>query len=779
MEEMTIIHDLTIVIVCAAVVSFIFSRFNLPVILGFLLSGVIVGPNAFWGSPIHDEETIKGLSELGVVFLMFYIGLEFDLGKIKRLIGPAFAAVFLQTVAMIFLGMLTAPLLGWSGLNGLFLGAVLAISSTMVTFGVIQGQEGSLKSAHAQLAVGMLILEDIVAIILLVILSGVALTGHFAWDKVWEVTFFVGVFVMMCYVLGKLLVPKILERLVDVRDKEVMLIVTVGMLLGLGYLAVTFKFSIALGSFIAGAILCQTELSETIEKITEPFRNLFGAIFFVTVGMLIQPSALVDSWAIILCIALLVIFGKIGTVWLGLTASGQSARNSFRAGLCKAQIAEFSFIITALGQQLGVTDARLNTVAVGVALVTILATPVLNGNSKKLFGYLSTNMPKSLREFGALYFNYIRAISEQLGKASLFKLIRRPALQVLGYFLLFNGVVITASLAADYVVGMEQIKDYVAYVQMGIWLGAVIICLPFFVAVVRNFDVMLMLITEATLSGTASEQFLSGRLRNIIHTALLGFVLVMFGGIYLSAASSYFPTGAALAVFFLLLFGVSIIFWKRIVRINSRLEWIFLENLDRQSRTKERRRRREAMDKISKKHPWPVDVIEVEIGRGTSCAGKKIMDTKLREQTGVSILAVSRDEYVIYDPESGVPLFPGDHVFLVGDKAQNHAAVTMLEAELPSDKLIPAPPSFQIEKIYLDVDSPLAGETLAGANLRRRFGVNVIGIQRGEEQITALKPEEMLRVGDLLLVVGNKKNIEVFQLEEKLHAEVLEEVEEL
>ncbi|GAB4274042.1 MAG: hypothetical protein Tsb0018_05740 [Opitutales bacterium] len=777
MEEMTIIHDLTIVIVCAAVVSFVFSRFNIPVILGFLLSGLIVGPNTFYTSLIQDEETIRGLSELGVVFLMFYIGLEFDLGKVRRLMGPAFAAVCLQTIAMIFLGVLTAPLLGWSGLNGLFLGSVLAISSTMVTFGVIQSQEGNLNGAHAQQAVGMLILEDIVAIILLVILSGVAVTGHFAWGQVWEVTFFVGVFVMMTYVLGKLLVPKILERLVDMENQEVVLLVTMGMLLGLGLLAVEFKFSIALGSFIAGAILCQTELSEHIEEFTQPFRDFFSAIFFVTVGMLIEPMTLIQEWLPILIISILLILGKIVTVWFGLTVSGQSPRNSFRAALCKAQIAEFSFIITALGEQLGVIDPRLSTLAVGVALLTILATPVLNGNSNRLYDWLNAHMPRGLRDFGEMYFKYIRMVKEQFKKAALLKLVRRPALQILGYFLLFNGVVIVASYSARYVERFTEWETYIPIIQMGIWVAAVIISLPFFVAVVRNFDAMLMLITEAILSRTASEQFMQGRIRNVLHSILLGVVLIICGGIYFSASASYFPTGASLGFFVLLLLGVSFVFWKQIVHINSKLEWMFVDNLDRQARTKEHENRRKAMQKISDKHPWPIDVCEVAIEAGTSCAGKKIMETGLRQEAGVSILAISRGDYVVYDPDSGVPLFPGDHVFLVGEKSQNEHAKRLLgerTAVLPSEYA----PSFQIEKVYLDEASPIVGNTLAGANLRRRFGINVIGLQRGEERVTALKPEEILCAGDLLLIVGSRKSIETFQIEEKAYSETLETVTE-
>ena len=252
----TIIHDLTVVVVCAAGVSYLFSRFNWPVILGYLLAGVLVGPNTFYDSPVQNSATIESLSELGVVFLMFYIGMEFDLSKLKSLLGSALPAVLLQTVGMLFLGVMTAPVFGWSSVNGLFLGGVLAISSTMVTFGVMR-EQGTHKHSHGQMVVGILILEDIVAIILLVVLAGVGEHAAFSWGDVGQSIFLVGVFVMVVFVAGKMLTPRLIKRLQVMDNLEVILLVIMGLMLGLGYFAEYFDLSIALGAFLAGAILSQ------------------------------------------------------------------------------------------------------------------------------------------------------------------------------------------------------------------------------------------------------------------------------------------------------------------------------------------------------------------------------------------------------------------------------------------------------------------------------------------------------------------------------------------
>jgi len=395
------IHDLTIIVVCAAAVSYVFSRFNWPVILGYLLAGVLVGPNPFYDSPILNRETVENLSELGVMFLMFYIGLEFDLSKLKSLLGSALPAVLLQTIGMIFLGVMTAPVFGWSSVNGLFLGGVLAISSTMVTFSVMR-EQGALSQSYGQLALGILILEDIVAIILLVLLAGVGETSVFAWSDVGQSVFLVCVFVTVTYVLGKLLTPKLLSNLEKLASTEVVLLVIMALLMGLSFMADYFHFSIALGSFVAGAILANSILSHQIETFTEPFRHLFSAIFFVTVGMLIDPRILMEQWAPILLVAFLVIFGKVTTCYLGLGLSGQNLRSSFRAALSKAQIGEFSFIISKLGQSLGVTDPRFESLTVGVALVTILATPVLSARSDRLYDVLSNRVPEPIKKFNKL-----------------------------------------------------------------------------------------------------------------------------------------------------------------------------------------------------------------------------------------------------------------------------------------------------------------------------------------------------------------------------------------
>jgi monovalent cation:H+ antiporter-2, CPA2 family len=756
----TLFHDLTIISVCAAIVAFIFSRLKISLILGYLLCGLVLGPHLFYKSPILSESSVSDLGGLGVIFLMFYIGLEFDLSKLKTMLGSALPAVLLQTVVMMFVGLLTAPLFGWSSINGFFMGSILAISSTMVTFSVMRDQ-GATKLAHGQLAVGILILEDIVAIMLLVLLSGVAVNGEFAWHELGETTFVVLIFVMTVFVLGKLLAPGLLRSLQKMDSLEVVLLVTLGLLLGVGFLALDFKFEPALGAFLAGAILSHSILSEQIEKLTEPFRFLFSAIFFVTVGMQIDLGVIFGEWGSILLVSVLVIVGKMITCWLGLAMSGQSARSSFRAAIAKAQIGEFSFIIAALGQSLGVVDPRLSSITVGAALLTILATPIFSKHSDSIFDWLANRTPETAKQFGIFYKGLLQTISEHFDGSTWLNLVQRPLLQIVGYFLLFNGTLFATALVAQHLGAMGEIYGWMDIIRSSVWIAGGIFCLPFLIAVIRNLDAILLILTEATFTHAGSERVLGSRMSQIFHSVLLGFVLVLFGGIYLSAATDYFPSGVSLIGFALLLIAVGFGFWKKIVKINSRLENLFIESLEKEVRSFDEVRLQAMLEKIAEKYPWPLNLLEIIINDQCASVGQRLMDLRLREKSGATVIAIGRGGLIHYAPEPELPLFPGDHIFVTGEANQNEEAQRLLTTHsLPGEaKVMTIGEGFHLEKIFLTPDAPWIGQTLAETNLRRLYGVSVVGIQREEQRISSPSAEELLHAGDLLLVVGDPKSI--------------------
>lgn len=762
MEAGSIIRDLAVVLVCAAFVTVVFRALRLPVLLGYLLAGLLVGPNFLPHSPIKGLETIKDLSDLGVAFLMFYIGLEFDLKKIQRIFGSAFMGVALQTIFMIFVGVLSAPLLGWKSLDGLFLGGLLAISSTMITIPILQSQD-AMKANFAQVAIGMLILEDILAIIILVIFTGVGVTGQFHWGKAWQNVFLVGVFIVVVYSIGKLVAPYLLKALKKFGTSEMITVVSVALLLGIGELAEQFHFSIALGAFLAGSILSQSALAHEIEKAIDPLKDLFTAVFFVTVGMRIEPNLLLHYWLSITLLTLVVVIGKILVVWLGLFLSGQKSRTSFKAAVCKAQIGEFSFVIAALGAQYSLTDPGLGTIAVGVALGTILLVYPLSKNVVPIYDYISSKIPDKVKELGSLYTNYNVTIREQLSKSAFLMLLKRPALQILVNFLLFNGVLIGAYLAQIHIENFEWLIEYETVLVYTIWIIGAICCLPFLISIVRNLEVIVLLITESAFSLKTSRIFKRGRMRNILNTVLVYLVLVFFGGFYLTVASPFLPSGVALIAFIGFVTLLGLLFWRYVVKVNSRLEQLFIESIASEVQITQDGRRDEAMKVFSKKHPWKIKLHDVEIKPNTLACGKKIRNLNLREKTNVTIVGISRGHYTIYDPEPEVPVFPGDHLILIGSDQEIEAAKRILTSAADKSDREMLGGKFEIDSIYLGSFSPIVGNTLSDANLRKTYKVNVIGIQRGELRLSAPKPEEILKAHDILIVVAGKKTIANFR----------------
>ncbi|WP_269537712.1 cation:proton antiporter [Cerasicoccus fimbriatus] len=757
-----LINDLAIVLMCAAGVTLLFKRLKLPVFLGYLLSGFLVGPNLWERSPVHDLETIQALSELGVVFLMFSLGLEFDLRRLRQVLGPAMLAIILQTLLMLFIGSQAAPLMGLGVVQGLFLGSILAISSSMVTVAILK-ELGRWQKPHAQLAVGVLILEDILAIALLVILSGVAVTGALNWAAVGGVTFLICLFVVFIYFVGKLAAPRLLDALERHGSSELITICVVALMLGLCFVAELWGLSVALGAFLAGSILSQTSLTEQIEHSTEPLRNVFCAVFFVSAGMLINPETLWDNALVIILLTLAMQPAKVISVWLGFFLAGQRTETSFRAATVKSQIGEFSFIIAALGQQLGVTDASLMSIAVGVSVLSTGGSIVLAKNSDPLHAWLARRLPRGLSTLAEFYRNLLDGLGGQAQRTVLLKLVKRPLLQILFNFLLLNAFLLIASVASN------QLGEYIEEPELrmlsglAVWLLAGLIALPFVTAMIRNLSAIVMMITDTMLSTGATRSFIQGRMRNIFNGAIVVAVVLLVGGIYLSVAAQYLPSGTALAAFLLLILLAAVFFWNRIIRINSQLEYMFMESFNQRVVSEEKSRRDATLEAIEKRYPWPVSVEEVTVPPGGKMCGRTLREANLRAATGASAVALARAGQVLYDLDPDEIIFPGDHWYLFGNHGQIRDAVRLFTAAGSSLVKTPAAPDLRIEKLYVTRESQLVDETLASAELRQKHGVTVLGIQRGEHRITNPPPEEIIHAQDVLYVVGETSAIEALQ----------------
>lgn len=757
------IADFGLVLAAAGLAAMLFRILQWPLIFGYLLAGIIIGPHVLPIPLVEDRQAIQSISELGVIFLLFFIGLEFDLKRLQRVLGPALIGLLLQTFTMLYLARLLGPALGWNAVNTLFFGSLLAISSSMVTVRVLR-DSNRLREAPSQFTIGILILEDVLAVILLVVLTGVALTRTFAWDAVGLVVVAMLLFIVVVFLIGRTFVPWLYSRICGQNpDPEVMTLMSVGLVMAVSLLALKLEFSPALGAFVAGTLFSSTAVARQVETMNRSLHDVFTAVFFVAVGMQLDPALLFDEAGWILLVAVLVIVGKTISCSTGLVLSGQRGQTAFKAAVPKAQIGEFSFIIAALGNNLGVLDPQLTSIAYGVALLTILATPPLTARTEEIHGFCRRALPNGILGFLQTYRQFIEGLAVGLGRSVVLRLIRRPLLQVVLYFLLITGLVIVESVASRHLFPLFQEAPFPYLWKPLYWLLAGLLLAPFLFAVLRNLNAIAFVLTDALISREGRTPYYLPNLKQMISGLILGLFTVFLALMFLVLAAPYLPEQALPGLLGLIVLLAIVFFRGRLIRVNSQMELLFINTFREDVSTREEGRRQEILSMIKDQTPWDVAVEDIMLPRRSTYSGSLIRDLGWRSNYGVNILALCRYNSVVFDPAPGAPVFSGDRIIVSGKPesitAVREAAHQQLAAE---DRPSPGKRHFRLQQIFVPPRSELDGQTLAGAHVRQRFRVTVIGIQQEEKRILNPSPDHLIHAGDVLLIAGLPERIEAF-----------------
>ena len=550
-----------------------------PVVLGYIVAGFIIGPHTPPFGLIHDEETIKTLAELGVIFLMFCLGLEFSLRKLFKVGATAFIAAFLEIVLMIWIGYEIGRWFDWNTMDSLFLGAILAISSTTIIVKALNDLKMK-NERFAQLIFGVLIVEDILGIGIIALLSGIAVSGTVSSGEVFSTVGKLSLFMIVALVIGILLVPRLLAYVAKFESNEMLLITVLGLCFGFCLLVVKLEYSMVLGAFLIGAIMAESRQLLKIERLIEPVRDLFSAIFFVAIGLMIDPQVLIDyAWPIVV-ITLAVVLGKMLSCGMGAFIAGNDGRTSLRVGMGLSQIGEFSFIIAALGMTLQVTSDFLYPVAVAVSAITTLLTPYLIRAADPLSLKLASVVPKRLSRVLSLYGEWLRSIQPQGEGAMLAAMIRRILLQVgvnlaLVVAIFFSGGYFAARIG-EY---LSQWLPDVAQQKALIWGAALLLSLPFLIAAYRKLKALSMLLAEMGVKPEMAGRH-TQRVRRVIAEVIpLLSLLVIF--LLLSALSaSILPTSELLLVIAVVAAVVVAVLWRWFIRVHTRMQIALLETLE-------------------------------------------------------------------------------------------------------------------------------------------------------------------------------------------------------
>src|SRR5471032_2679085 len=486
------IQDLAVIMAIAGVVTVLFHRLKQPVVLGYIVAGVIIGPYTPPFQLIHDEATIKTLGELGVVFLMFSLGLEFSLKKLFKVGATAFVAAASEIVLMIWIGYEIGLWFGWNAMDSLFLGAMLAISSTTIIVKALS-ELGMKGEPFAQLIFGILIVEDILAIAMLVLLSGIAQTGSVSAGMAFVTLGKLLLFMTVSMVVGILIVPRALDYVAKAKSDEMLLVTVLGFCFGFCLLVVKLDYSIALGAFLIGAIMAESRNLQRIEHLIAPVRDMFSAIFFVTIGLMLNPAVLVDYWWPIAVITVAVVFGKIVSCGLGTFLAGQDGRTSMRVGMTVSQIGEFSFIIASLGLTLKVTSAFLYPIAVAVSALT---------------RRLGQVMPPMIANVFSLYGQWLRSLSTETGEPTVFSMTRRIVLQIAVNLALVAAIFLIVSYSAPYTSTLlARWLDSEPMQRVVLWSLALVVSMPFLVAVYRKTKSLALLLAEVGVKPATAGRF--------------------------------------------------------------------------------------------------------------------------------------------------------------------------------------------------------------------------------------------------------------------------------
>ena len=668
MEHAGFLQDLAVVMTAAGIVTVLCHRFKQPVVLGYVLAGMLIGSGTLPFRLIGEEAQVKTLSELGVVFLMFSLGLEFSLRKLRKVGLTAVVAASLQIVLMIWLGYETGRAFGWKPMDRIFLGAMLSVSSTTLIVKTLRDL-GWGKERFAELIYGILIVQDMLAILMIALLSGVAATGGLALGEALATAARLGVFLVVAVVAGLLGAPRLVGYVARFKNDEVLLVTVLGLCFGVALLAVKLNYSVALGAFVIGAVIAEAREIGRIESLMAPLRDLFSAVFFVAIGLSINPAELARHAGPVAVISVVVVAGMSAACAFGVFIAGHDRRVSLRTGLGLAQIGEFSFIIAAMGRSLDATSPFLYPVAVGVSAVTAFCGPWLMRRSDRLADQLDRLAPARVVSYMNLYTAWVGQWRQSRHQSLAGRLVRRWAWQISLNLALVAGVFAVAGfLNRRQPAWLQSAPGRAGDVSAALWFAAVLCALPMLVAAYRKLQALGMLLAEMAAARLGGGPRQAGAQTVIAHSVTAAGTLGV--ALLIAALSATLLPSWRMAVGLMLAAGVvAAVLWRRFIRVYSKAQ-AALEDTFAQPPPVRAGETEAPLAGLLKE----ARIESMVLGAESPACGRLIRELAVRTQTGASIVALGRGRTNLINPGPDEELQAGDQLVVLGAPAQLEAA---------------------------------------------------------------------------------------------------------
>ena len=739
------IQDLALMLIVAGIVTLIFKRLKQPLVLGYIVAGFLVSPHMPYTASVADTENIHLWADIGVMFLLFSLGLDFSFKKILKMGASPFISAMVIIFSMSMLGVCVGQAFNWSKMDCIFLGGMLAMSSTTIIYKAFDDL-GLRQQQFAGLVMSVLILEDILAIVMMVMLSAIASGNSPDGGQMLESVIRIGFFLVLWLVVGIFAIPLFLRSVRRLINSEVLLIVSLGLCCAMAVFSTKVGFSSAFGAFIMGSILAETIEAEKIEKLVEPVKNLFGAIFFVSVGMLVDPHILVSyAWPII-TLVLTILIGQALFGSFSFMLAGESLKSAMRCGFSMAQIGEFSFIIASLGLSLGVISDFLYPVVVAVSVITTFLTPYMIRLATPAYGALERRLPTRLiRTLNHLSMSHPNSQQQSAWK----RLLTQMAVNTLVYSILSSA---TIALMFTFVLPFMRklLPGWTLHWYANAITGVltVLIISPFLRAMVMK-------------KNRSEEWKTLWAESNRNHLPLLSTILgrVVIAVAFIFYICNYLSRFSNAVMITLGIVAVALMVLSRTIKRRSILmERLFINNL----------RSRDIEAQVhGKKRPLyegklldrDIHIAEFDVPNNSLWMGSTLKELNLGKKYGVHISSILRGGFRMNIPDGDYTLYPCDRLQVIGSDEQMANFAHALETEIIQEDLKVENREMKLRQLIITADSPFVGKTMAESGIRSFYGCMVVGIEEGKENLSPVHPSRRFVEGDIIWVVGEETSL--------------------
>lgn len=741
-----LVKDLALILMVAGIVTIIFKKLKQPLVLGYIVAGFLVSPHMPYTMSVIDETDIKTWADIGVIFTLFSLGLDFSFKKIVKMGASPIIATIVIVFSMMMLGISIGHGFGWSKMDCIFLGGMLAMSSTTIIYKAFDDM-GLRQQKFAGMVMSVLILEDILAIVMMVMLSAIAGGNNPDGEQMIGSVIKIAFFLVLWFIVGIFAIPLFLRSVRKLINNETLLIVALGLCCGMAVLSTKVGFSSAFGAFVMGSILAETIEAEKIIKLVEPVKNLFGAIFFVSVGMLVDPKILIEYAIPILALVGSILIGQAIFGTFGFMLGGESLKSAMRCGFSMAQIGEFSFIIASLGLSLGVISNYLYPVVVAVSVITTFLTPYMIRLATPTYQVMEKHLPKRLINI----LNHFAMSHPSTTQQSKWKsLLRQMLINTVAYSILTAAVItLMFTFVLPFTRSLFPGWKLHWYANAITGILTLVLIAPFLRAIIM----------KKNHSNEWKRLWVESSINRIplLFTIVVRFVIALAFIFYICNYLTRF-TNALMIIIGIAV--VSLMIASRWTKKRSiKMERLFIHNL----------RSRDIMAQVNgEKKPLyeghlldrDIHIGDFDVPEDSSWGGKTLKELHLRERFGVDMSSIMRGSQRLNIPNGDTVIFPGDKLQVIGNDDQLQKFATALSTDLIPEDLEIEKREMKLRQLIISGKSEFCGKSLLESGIRDKYNCMVVGLEEGQENLTKIAPTRTFEKGDILWIVGEESDLQ-------------------